>query len=87
MKVEYNISRIKYLLSLYKMTVSELLSMISEGLKNPITKDDIFSPEINLSYLKRIDKVFKKGLQFYFDPKVIQVTRDASIFLENQSLV
>jgi len=69
------------------MTVSELLSMISEGLKNPITKDDIFSPEINLSYLKRIDKVFKKGLQFYFDPKVIQVTRDASIFLENQSLV
>lgn len=69
------------------MTVSELLSMISESLKNPITKDDIFSPEINLSYLKRIDKVFKKGLQFYFDLKVIQVTRDASIFLENQSLV
>jgi len=62
------------------MTVSELLSMISEGLKNPITKDDIFSNEINLSYLKRIDKIFKKGLHFYFDPKVIEASKDASIF-------
>ena len=62
------------------MTVSELLSLISEGLKNPITKDDIFSPEINLSHLKRIDKIFKKGLHFYFDPKEIKASRDASIF-------
>ena len=54
--------------------------MISEGLKKPITQNEIFSKEINLSHLKRIDKIFKKGLHFYFDPKIIEVSKDASIF-------
>ncbi len=80
MKIEQNISRLKYLLTLYKMTVDELLVMISEGLKKPITKDDIFSDEINLSFLKRIDKIFNKGLHFYLDPKSPEVSKDASIF-------
>jgi Zn-dependent peptidase ImmA (M78 family) len=80
LKIEQNISRLKYLLTLYKMTVDELLVMISEGLKKPITKDDIFSDEINLSFLKRIDKIFNKGLHFYLDPKSPEVSKDASIF-------
>jgi Zn-dependent peptidase ImmA (M78 family) len=80
LKIEQNISRLKYLLTLYKMTVDELLTFISEGLKNPLTKDDIFSNEINLSHLKRIDKVFNKGLHYYLDPKSPDVSNDASIF-------
>lgn len=80
MKVEQNITRLKYLLSLYKMTVEDLLLAISEGLKNPITKDDILSDEINVRYLKRIDKVFNKGLHYYLDPKSPEVSKDASIF-------
>lgn len=62
------------------MTVDELLVMISHGLKKPITKEDVFTDEINLSYLKRIDKVFNKGLHFYLDPKSPEVSKDASIF-------
>lgn len=62
------------------MTVEELLTFISEGLKNPLTKDDIFGNEINLSHLKRIDKVFNKGLHYYLDPKSPDVSQDASIF-------
>lgn len=62
------------------MTVDELLLLISEGLKNPITKSDILSNEINLSHLKRIDKVFNKGLHYYLDPKSPEVSKDASIF-------
>jgi len=54
--------------------------MISVGLKKPITKDEIFSDEINLSFLKRIDKIFNKGLHFYLDPKSPEVSKDASIF-------
>ncbi len=80
MKVEQNISRLKYLLTLYKMTVVDLLLAISEGLKKPLTKDDILSNEINVSHLKRIDKVFNKGLHYYLDPKSPEVSKDASIF-------
>jgi Zn-dependent peptidase ImmA (M78 family) len=80
MKIEQNISRLKYLLSLYKMTIDELLSIISRGLKNPITKQDVLTSEINVSYLKKIDKVFNKGLHFYLDPKSPEVSQDASIF-------
>jgi len=80
LKVEQNILRIKHLLALYMMSVDELLALISEGLKDPLTKDDILSNEINLRYLKRIDKVFNKGLHYYLDPKSPEVSEDASIF-------
>lgn len=80
MKVEQNIARLKYLLTLYKMTADDLLLTISEGLKNPLTKIDILSNEINVSHLKRIDKVFNKGLHYYLDPKSPEVSQDASIF-------
>ncbi len=80
MKVEQNISRLKYLLTLYKMTVDELLILISDGLKNPLTKDDVLATEVNVSYLKRIDKVFNKGLHYYLDPKSPDVSQEASIF-------
>jgi len=65
---------------MYKMTVDDLLLTISEGLKNPLTKNDILSNEINVSHLKRIDKVFNKGLHYYLDPKSPEVSQDASIF-------
>ena len=80
MKVEQNISRLKYLLTLYKMTAENLLLTVSEGLKKPLTKDDVLSNEINVSHLKRIDKVFNKGLHFYLDPKSPEISKDASIF-------
>ncbi len=62
------------------MTVDELLLSISEGLKKTITKEDIFANEIDVSHLKRIDKIFNKGLHFYLDPKSPEVSKDASIF-------
>ena len=80
MKVEQNIKRLKYLLSLFSMTIDDLLILISEGLKNPILEEEILSDNIKLSHLKRIDKVFNKGLHFYLDPKSPEVSKDASIF-------
>ena len=47
------------------MSVEELLVMSSRGLTKLLTKEDIFSSEINLSHLKRIDKIFNKGLNLY----------------------
>ena len=80
MKVEQNIERLKYLLTLLKMSVEELLPLISEGLTKPITKEQILTPDIELGHLKRIDKVFNKGIHYYLDPKSPDVSKEASIF-------
>ncbi|MCG8345296.1 MAG: ImmA/IrrE family metallo-endopeptidase [Chlorobiales bacterium] len=80
LKVEQNISRLKYLLDLYRITVEEFLAKISEGLKRPLTESDVFSEEIKVSHLKRIDKLFNKGLHFYLDPNDLHKTEDASVF-------
>lgn len=80
MKVEQNIERLKYLMTLLKMSVEELLPLISVGLTKSITKEQILSPSIELGHLKRIDKVFNKGIHYYLDPKSPDVSEDASIF-------
>ena len=58
--------------------------MISEGLKKPISKEEILSNDIKLSYLKKIDQVFNKGLHFYLDPKAPEESKEASIFFRKQ---
>lgn len=84
MTVEQNISRLNYLLNLYRIPKMEFLAMVSEGLKKPLTDDDIFTQKIKLSHLKRIDKIFNKGLHFYLDPKDLQKDKEASIFFRKQ---
>lgn len=85
MKVEQNISRLKYLLKLYKISIDELLNNISEGLKKPITKEEVFSKEIKLNILKKIDRFFNRGLHYYLDPKSPEVSKEASIFFRKDS--
>lgn len=80
MIVKQNIERLKYLLSLYNLTEEEFLLLISEGLKKPLTNEVIFCSEIKVDYLKRVDKVFNKGLNFHLDPKNIEKSKDSSIF-------
>lgn len=62
------------------MSVEELLPIISVGLKVPITKEQIFATNIELGHLKRIDKIFNKGVHYYLDPKSPDTSIDASIF-------
>lgn len=59
--------------------------MISEGLKNPITRDDLYAKEIKVSILKKIDKVFNKGLNYYLDPSKPKHSKDASIFFRKDN--
>lgn len=80
MKVEHNISRLEHLLKLYRLSVQDFLVEISENLKHPLTKTDIFSERIKVSHLKRIDKLFEKGLYYYLDPKPPITSDDASVF-------
>lgn len=54
--------------------------LLNTGVKKSISRDDVFSKNIKVSNLKKIDKVFNKGLHYYLDPKSPQVSKDASIF-------
>lgn len=85
LKVEQNISRLNYLLSLYGMTMDDLLSTINKGRKHLITQNEVFSKDIDISILKKIDKIFDKGLHFYLDPKTLEQTAEASIFFRKNS--
>lgn len=70
---------------MYKLSAKEFLSIISNGLKNPITESDIFSERIEISYLKRIDKVFEKGIHYYLDPKAPENAKEASVFFRKDN--
>jgi Zn-dependent peptidase ImmA (M78 family) len=78
--IEINQQRIHYLVKLFGLDKREFLSRISAGLKQPLTNEQIFQSHIQLSHLKKIDKVFKKGLSFYTDPTPIEEEKSASIF-------
>lgn len=72
-------------MNLYKFSLDDFLVLISKGLKNQITVDDILVEEVKLSHLKRIDKVFNKGLHYYLDPKAPETSKEASIFFRKQN--
>lgn len=84
MKIEYNKNRVTYLLSLFKMTEAELLSAINVNLKTAITWADINAEEIEINHLKRIDKVFNKGLLYYTDPSTPRKDRGISVFFRKK---
>lgn len=82
--VEHNILRLEQLLKMYRMSEQELMLRINEGLKREIVRQDIFSANIKISHLKRIDKIFEKGLQYYLDPSNPIVSDEKSIFFRKQ---
>lgn len=82
--IEYNISRLYYLLDIYKMSVDELLSILNEGRKTAFVRDDLEKEEIKVSLLKKIDEVFKKGINFYLDPHTPQKSKESSIFFRKE---
>lgn len=43
-------------------------------------EEEIFSNEIRISHLKKIDKIFNKGLNYYLDPTELKKNKEASIF-------
>lgn len=58
---------------------------ISEGLKNQIAEKEIFQNEIKISHLKKIDKIFNKGINYYLDPKAPKEFKEESIFFRKDT--
>jgi len=67
-------------LDLYKLSKEDFLLLINKGKKRPLTEKDLFKSEIKIEHLKRIDKVFNKGLNYYINPDEPIKSTDESIF-------
>lgn len=60
------------------------MELVSEGLKNKLAWGDVFKEEIQINHLKRIDKVFDKGLSYYLDPTPPVQSKESSIFYRKE---
>lgn len=78
--ISLNINRLQHLLDLYKLSKEDFLLLINKGKKRPLTEKDLFKSEIKIEHLKRIDKVFNKGLNYYINPDEPIKSTDESIF-------
>lgn len=83
--ITINKERIRYLLSLFRMTEGELLHTAGKGLKRPLRWVDIYRDSIPLNTLKRVDSVFHKGLIYYVDPETPKIVKDVSVFFRKES--
>lgn len=72
-------------MSIYRMTEDELIELASRGLKKPLTSDQLFAGEIKLNHLKRIDRVFEKGLQYYVNPSEPLQSDELSVFFRKET--
>ncbi|WP_158860968.1 ImmA/IrrE family metallo-endopeptidase [Lunatibacter salilacus] len=80
----YNKARIEQLIRQFRLDKEEFLDLMSEGLKNKLTWEDVFKEEIQLSHLKRIDRIFSKGLSYYLDPNPPIQSKESSIFYRKE---
>lgn len=78
--VAININRIEHLLKLYRLSKEDIILHINKSRKRLVPESDIFISNIKLSYLKDIDSIFNKGINYYIDPKIPTASKEESIF-------
>jgi Zn-dependent peptidase ImmA (M78 family) len=87
-KVEFEINplRLQYLLDLYKLSKGDFLSLINNKIKRDIVSVESLNrildkkEKVNETILKRIDKVFEKGITWYITKRKIHDIKKSSIF-------
>lgn len=83
--IEINLERLRYLLRLFGLSEIEFMSMLNSGYKRELSHEEVFTNEIPLPLLKRIDKIFNKGIYYYIDFSPVNHGSHASIFFRKQS--
>ena len=83
--IEINIERLRYLLRLFCLSERDFLAMLNSGYKRMLTREDVFTTDMSLSLLKRIDKIFNKGIYYYIDFSPLPQGTNSSIFFRKQS--
>jgi len=67
------------------MTVDEFMCIATKRLKKPFTWEDVYRDRIPLTVLKRVDKVFQKGLFYYADPATPEKRKSVSVFFRKNT--
>jgi Zn-dependent peptidase ImmA (M78 family) len=81
-----NPKRLRYALDLYKLTSDNLLSYIAGKKNREKLKSIIEGKEpVNISTLKKIDKLFGKGLHWYISKRDLPEKKSSSIFFRKDS--
>lgn len=80
-----NIERLNYLLALYRMSKEDLLTMLNKGRTKIFHAEDIFTDDIELSILKKIDSIFGKSIFFFMDFSPLKQSKEASVFFRKQN--
>ena len=85
--IAFNINRLNHLLELFGVTKDELMFFLNKNnkAKTPILERDVFTNEIKISNLKKVDELFNKGLNYYLDPKDLWKSKEESIFFRKES--
>lgn len=83
--IEINLERLRFLLRLFGLSEVELMSMLNSGHKRELSREEVFTTEMPLSLLKRIDKIFNKGIYYYIDFSPVSHGNHSSIFFRKQS--
>lgn len=82
--ITQNVSRLNHLLALYKLSRTDLLEILNDGRVKKLTFEDIFSENIRIPVLKKVDTVFGKGLSYYVDPETPLRNKEESIFFRKE---
>lgn len=74
-------------MELFGVTKDELMLFLNKinKAKTAIFERDIFTNEIKISNLKKVDELFNKGLNYYLDPKDLGKSKEESIFFRKES--
>ena len=83
--VEINLERLHYLLRLFSLSEEEFMVMLNSGYKRELSREEVFTKDMSISLLKRIDKIFNKRIYYYIDFSPIPEGHHASIFFRKQN--
>jgi Zn-dependent peptidase ImmA (M78 family) len=90
MKFTINPKRFRYILDLYNLSDEEfLIKLKGESKSDAISRDElnqIFKAEkkVDLALLKKIDKLFEKGITWYISPRELPERKNISIFFRKE---
>ncbi len=92
-QVKFNINpqRLKYLLDLYRLSRAGFLNLLNRGRKIGIVSAESLNEileqkeEVDEGLLKRIDKIFEKGITWYITDRKVSDVKKSSIFFRKES--
>ena len=70
---------------LYGVSVEDIMSKLNAKRKVLLTEKQVFNTEVKISWIKKIDEFFNKGISYYSDPKNPTNSKDQSIFFRKDN--